>query len=65
MKYNKIFSGYLLHQMIEWWVKQHLEDTDGPWNFSLLAIQPPDVASPRIFYWELEVCNPIFFHVSW
>lgn len=50
--------------MIEWWVKQHLEATDGPWNVGLVAIQPPDVASPRIFYWKLEVGNPTFFHVS-
>jgi hypothetical protein len=31
------------------------EDRDGPRNFGLLAIQPPDAAaSPRIFHWSME-----------
>ena len=29
------------------------EDIDGPRNFGLVAIQPPDAAaSPRIFHWS-------------
>ena len=38
--------------MVEWWVNQLFENTDGSWTVSLLTIQPPDVAaSLGKFYW--------------
>jgi len=31
------------------------ENSDGPRNFGLLTIQPPDAAaSPRIFHWSIQ-----------